>query len=320
MKYSIRVTVFLFFILNYPSMAQINLVPNPSFEDTIHCPFMPSQINFANHWYKPTGGTSDYFNNCSVGQVGVPSNVQGTQLARTGNGYAGFITYYAGVNQREYIQTQLDSILKPNHNYCVNFYVNLADSQDVACNNFGMYFSDTAISSTSWAPLYVLPQINNNILTNHLTNQVGWTLISGNFIAIGGEAYITLGNFLSDANSDTTRIHFGSNIGSYYYIDDISVIDCTDVGIREESGRRNDFKLYPNPNNGNMQIESYVPENTDFTLTIYDVAGRIVNQQNLNSRDKIITLNKEDLNAGVYYYDIKSDNGTVKSEKLVIVK
>jgi OmpA-OmpF porin, OOP family len=90
------------------SDAQTNLVPNSSFEDSTQCPFNPGQISFSIPWITPTGSSSDYFNACNGGNVGVPNNAGGNQLARTGNAYAGIDAYGAGTNVREYLQDKLN--------------------------------------------------------------------------------------------------------------------------------------------------------------------------------------------------------------------
>src|ERR1700757_5455749 len=100
------------FILKQQLLGQVNLVPNPSFEDTLHCPFNPAQVSFAPPWYDPTGSSSDYYNACNMGIVGVPNNISGYQMARIGNAYVGEETYVVGwSDHREYIQTKLLSTL-----------------------------------------------------------------------------------------------------------------------------------------------------------------------------------------------------------------
>jgi len=73
-----------------------NLVPNPSFEDTIQCPFGSGHIHDAFGWFTLCG-SSDYFNACANAYApinGVPTNFAGSKYAYDGNGYAGLITYY----------------------------------------------------------------------------------------------------------------------------------------------------------------------------------------------------------------------------------
>jgi len=56
----------LFCTLN--TQAQLNLVPNPSFEDTVNCPYFISEILSCANWLN-FGNTPDYFNACSDFQL-----------------------------------------------------------------------------------------------------------------------------------------------------------------------------------------------------------------------------------------------------------
>src|ERR1035438_9743087 len=98
--------------------SQVNLIPNPSFEDTLSCPNGQGQVYKTPPWFDPTMDTPDYFNQCYSGgltNVHVPDNFEGYQFARTGVAYAGF--FAAGYaffpdNRRDYIDrksTRLNS-------------------------------------------------------------------------------------------------------------------------------------------------------------------------------------------------------------------
>src|ERR1043165_3367909 len=74
-----------------------NLVPNPSFEDTVKCPTNHGDINGidASNWLT-FGSTPDYFNSCNNYPASdynhgcsVPDNWAGFQAAATGFAYAG---------------------------------------------------------------------------------------------------------------------------------------------------------------------------------------------------------------------------------------
>ena len=63
MKKLRQVILTLFMILNLDIYAQTNLVPNPSFEDTVGCPDGPGQLYKAVGWYDCTT-SPEYMNSC----------------------------------------------------------------------------------------------------------------------------------------------------------------------------------------------------------------------------------------------------------------
>lgn len=305
----------------FRTSAQVNLVPNPSFELYSSCPVMPTQIYLATGWSAPTvGGTSDYFNSCANSSyIGVPTNFYGHQNARTGDGYSGFGTYHSS-NLREYIQAKLDTVLKPTHRYCVELYVSLADSELLSCNSLGVFFSDTAVSGQNTFPLPFIPQVNNNTVSNPLTDKNAWMKITGSFEAIGGENYITIGNFYYNNLSDTTQLIGGIYNEAYYYIDDISVVDCTYDGIDEISGDKMHFKSYPNPNNGSMVLVYKIGDNETGVINIYDITGKMIKSNIFNSTNSSLSIDASNLEAGMYYYEINVDGNKMKTDKLIIIK
>nr|MBK9651722.1 hypothetical protein [Bacteroidota bacterium] len=83
--------IVLLLVCSFCLQARINLVPNPSFEDTLGCPqFYPDLNGKVVDWYS-FRGTPDYFNICSSG-CGY-NNQTGYQLPRTGVAYVGVATY-----------------------------------------------------------------------------------------------------------------------------------------------------------------------------------------------------------------------------------
>ncbi len=78
-------------LLSFYSTCQVNLVPNPSFEQYVTCPNGQAQIHYSTGWlnfsYSP-----DYFNSCSS-NFSIPYNMGGYQYPATGNAYSGIYTY-----------------------------------------------------------------------------------------------------------------------------------------------------------------------------------------------------------------------------------
>ena len=219
-----RLFISLLFLFRINAIGQ-NLVPNPSFEDSITCPTNYSQLYNTAAWVMPanTGTASaDYYHQCAMAVVGVPSNIAGYQNARTGVAYAGIYVY--GDNVREYLQVQLTEPMVFDKVYEVEVSVSPAENFGRAVDRFGIHFSQTAISGTgSYFPLTTYtPQVENTV-GNLLSDTVNWTTISGTYTAVGNEMYITIGNFVDDATTQTVVIGpFSSR--AYYYVDDVSVI------------------------------------------------------------------------------------------------
>ncbi len=307
-----------------------NLVPNYSFEVDTACAG-GTEIYYALPWFQPciySGNTtnsssSDLFNICQpYWNAGLPLNINGYQFARTDSVYAGIFCYRT-VNSREYLEVPLTDTLINNHNYCVKYYVSLANNYGTAISNMGAYFStDSLLDNSLYNTIdYVVPQVENPS-TNMLNDTANWMLVSGSFIANGGEKFITIGNFHLPANTNTQLFNGGAASPdiAYYYIDDVSVTDCTVVGVSIVNKKEEGFKLFPNPNNGNMTLEYHIDNTKNGTMNIYDLTGKLISSQNLNSSNTSTIIDATNLDAGAYYYEIKLDGTKIKSDKLIIIK
>jgi Secretion system C-terminal sorting domain len=260
-KCSIIIALLLLFTCSL-SYGQVNLVKNPSFEKRFHnfCWNNPQTIKIAEYWsgidtqfidtlhpidtFHIIGNyfcTPDYCSSCddSLGSMyGVPLNGMGFQYAHTGNAYASMVMYRdtsftdsvtSRYWRRDYLMGRLYHPLIAGQSYCVTFYVSLANLfGHFIINNIGAYLDDGSIDTVSNCGLphtEYTPQIN---CTTLLPDTSGWMKIIGNFIANGTERYITIGNFFSNAATDTVwTSHFsggGNGNATYYYVDDVSVI------------------------------------------------------------------------------------------------
>jgi len=317
---------FIFYFLSFIFYSQAqNLVPNCSFEDTTQCPYDGGQINFALPWYSPTMGTTDYFNQCGVsGFVGVPSNVRGFQFARTGDAYISFAAYgsSSGFTIREYAQVQLLDTLVQDKTYCVTFYLNHTGFNPtyapIAITEIGLLLSNNPITSSNDQPLNYIPQIKSPVGV-YLSDTTQWIEIWGTYTALGGEKFITIGNFKDDASTDTVIIaNQGFDPQGYYYLDDISVIDCDSlVGTSEYSSNSN-FNLFPNPNNGNFTFQYSLKQNDKGYIQIYDVAGKLIESTILDPKISQATINTN-LSKGIYLYQVVVNEKIVKNDKILIV-
>ena len=231
----LALSVIFMITLNVISFAQINLVSNPSFEMIYSCPNGANEIDSAIGWSTPKnggGGNPELYNSCCTNPYwcGVPLNYHNSsfQYPHTGNSYAGIdvIESSRPDDGREYIQSKFKKKLSAGHTYCVKFYASLSDYSRAYIKLLGAYLDDGSVSAPSLFGLAsVTPQIYNTL--QPLTDTINWMKIEGSFIATGNEEYITLGNFFTDSVSGLGFFGTPTYWHSYYYIDDVSVIDAS---------------------------------------------------------------------------------------------
>ena len=225
-----------------------NLVFNPSFEEYTECPQRIDAIGImsgVDAWWQPTKGSSDYFNPCGGRECQTPRNKMGYQEPHTGVAYCGI--YCSKENYREYLQTELKEPLNAGHRYRVSFWASLADKSPNAIATLGALLTSDRISDTTWNILmhnettelengqkqviatYYKPQVSNPS-RYVLIYMDQWNEIAGEFTAVGGEKFLTIGNFNSFNHSSVIDTRADNTVlsGAYYYIDDVSVecLDC----------------------------------------------------------------------------------------------
>jgi hypothetical protein len=287
-----------------------NLVPNGNFEQYSGCPDFYGQLDSALYWINPNEGTPDYFNVCSTFfNTGVPSNGLGVQPSHSGSAYGGIeLFYHQGENSREYMEVPLLSALVANQHYHFEMYANLGDRGNYSTDALQAYFSDTLIANIDSAiVLPFTPQISND--SGVFLNTTAWTLISGNYMAHGGESYLLIGNFKNDS-STALQFNVAYFIGlAYSYIDDVSLTIATGIDDQTETGNIN---LFPNPVNDRVTISTYT--NSPSEITFYDMDSRkLLQEQFINS----VTLNTKQLAKGLYLYEVRNKNGVIKKGKSV---
>lgn len=286
-----------------------NFVPNPSFEDTVQCPNAVAQLNTAVGWsdFKPS---PDNFNSCNNSAVGVPNNVFGSQLAHTGNAYAGFTAYYPG-NARECLGIQLIQPLVIGIEYFVSFYVSGAHSDIISvggsCNKLGAKFSTVPYSISSPIPI---DNISHAFTNTVISDTLNWVFISGSFIADSAYQFLCIGNFFD--NASTTFVQYDTlDLVAYYYVDDI-VVSTDSLTTINETTDEPEWYVFPNPFTDKINITT--KRNEVVEISFYDVTARkILNQSFTNS----ISINAEQLAKGIYLYEVRNKYGVIKKGKVV---
>tara|TARA_R110001592_G_scaffold361235_1_gene671420 strand:- start:303 stop:1223 length:921 start_codon:yes stop_codon:yes gene_type:complete len=296
-----------------------NLVPNPSFEDTIGCPAGLNDLPKTTFWTVPTLGSPDYFHTCNSGDANVPNNIFGTQSALSGSAYIGISVYdtFNSYSYREYIQIQLQQTLVSGQKYWVSFYVSLADLNDYAIQEFGAYFSPTQINdNTMDSTLMFNPQVEFS--DSVISSKNDWTKVSGSFTATGNENYLILGNFNRKQTTTAIQVSSTNTDYSYYYIDDVCVssdsLTCVNpVGVNEVKLNQSFFNLYPNPATDFFNINN--ASNQPYNLTIYNSIGQLLFEEtNINKSSKKINITN--FNSNLLFIKIKTENQTINYKLL----
>lgn len=287
-----------------------NLIANSSFEDTV--PFWTtsgSGPECTPPWFTILQ-SPDYITEAFYyGPFATaPNNVFGYQYAKTGIGYQGFVSYVPTApfpDARELIGYPFTNPLIANHNYYLEFYISCADSTCFAIDGVGAYFSVDTPFKYGWPGLIFTPQVHSPLgyVLNDVTN---WTKISGNFIAGGGENVMTLGVLFPDSllTIDTSYFgNFSTNGGAYYYLDDLTLIDCTAVGIAEIAAL--DFQLLNNPVYEALHFTSYQKITCAY---ISDMLGKIILQNEFNDAYFNYQINVATLPRGIYLLAVEDKN------------
>jgi len=316
--------MFFFLLILQSANAQTNLVLNYSFEDYTTCPLPEdgaggSFIIYTPPWYSPQEGTPDLFNECSNSRNNVPYSSAGFQYAKTGKGFGGFV--WGSDGNCEYLTGRFSSPLVNGKKYCVEFYVNLANYSYYAFDRIGAYISVDSIhmSGGAYGYLHFIPQIENPA-GNIITDTLNWTKISGKYTASGGEQFITIGNFRPDSLVQTL-VH-DTIVGDfpYYYLDDVSVYDCSDTTGINEIGGNNYFNFYPDPVKDIANIDYDVKTGANLILSIFGIMGNKLMEIKLDNNTQHYSFSTQQLKQGVYFYRITSGNNLISNNKFIIVK
>ena len=304
-----------------------NLVPNGSFENFSQCPFTSNQIYFAIGWFQPhkypgsvsvnQSSSSDYFNSCyPLGSgPGIPNNGVGFQYPKTGNAFIGIslYSYYSNENAyREYAEVMLNQELISGKKYNLKYFVTMANISLFSITKFDAYFSNDSLLYTSpdFYKIPVSPQIQ---YSGRIDDTLNWVEVSGSYTAVGGERFLTLGNFQEGYLCDSLRTNVTTFVccSAYYYIDDVSLEEDTLTGIQEIN--RIDFNLYPNPATNKIRISTAQKITGVKVLNLYSKPVLLLNPSSNQTE-----IDLDELANGIYLVECEFTSGEKLTKKLVV--
>ena len=218
--------IFSFFLFCNASDPIVNLVPNPSFE-TGKCPTSLSQLDYAESWTSANHGTPDYFSARAKFDVGAPKNYSGYQKAADSISYAG-IGFFLFPHRRECIQCKLLEKLVKGQSYQLSFKISLADNSTFYMQEMDAALTPKRIHAMGWKAVRCKKDFLIEFKSDTTyKDKINWIIVSQNYIAKGGEQYLTIGWF--DKNEQAVEIPDPKKKSSaaeqaYYYIDDVKLV------------------------------------------------------------------------------------------------
>jgi len=226
-----------------PAKAQLNLIPDPSFEDTTGIVDGAGTTSLkrwhnldSNNYYCAPFSYFSYITQNPP--YSLPDNQWCYQNSHSGGGVIEFDFIWTANPfwKRSLARTKLKSLLVAGKTYCAKMYVNPCEKYyGYFTDGIAMYFDNgqldtmaTILHDTSGVYTFVNPQVNNPS-GNVLSDTMNWVAVSGTFVANGTETFLTIGNFKTDAA--TTKVFNPVSFvppdtvyASALIIDDVSVI------------------------------------------------------------------------------------------------
>jgi outer membrane protein OmpA-like peptidoglycan-associated protein len=226
-----------------------NLVPNNSFEYHNSCPDK-STFNEASNALAKTGWENLFvYSGCYFAEQcnnsPTPSNIYGYQIPKDGTSYVNLIFFKpnnaSSPVMGKYLICKLTEPLVEGEKYSIGFYVSLCESSQFQISNLGIYLSeDRPYQKQDHGYIkhngkYIVPQIINHT-DSFISDTVNWVLIGGEYIAAGGENFLTIGNFHTSntiflKNNNARKISNPSTSFSAYYIDAVFVIPLDTINF-----------------------------------------------------------------------------------------
>lgn len=313
-----------------PNCVAQNWVPNPSFEETDTCSF---GLGFGGlqDWFSAYLH-ADYLQGClSYGTGnGLPLNSFTFQEPLDGSSCIGLFSYYQnGVEQqREWAMVELMEPLVAGQTYFASFYANAGFGGNaqypqiwLASSNIGMLFTVHPrpwVQGDAYPPTPNLSQVRR---TSILTDTVGWTLVSGSFVADSAYRYLMVGNFYTNAMTDT--LHFASPESvfpwyprGYTLIDKVCVSPVPngcDLELGMDRSQTGTITLYPNPATDRVQVSAAI----GYDGRVHDPLGRQLWSGKVNADPWVLDV--AGWACGCYTL-VLEDNGIRRSFKFVLTE
>lgn len=222
-----RFLLFTFLILSHLSFGQ-NIIPNPSFEQKSDCPDHWSiseidQLERCNFWYNVTQASPDFYHQCAISTVGIPSNHLGSESPMDGKAYLGFYAYVSTHEWYEYLGVDFKP-MEAGSAYLVSISISLADSSRLGADGIGIYFYDQEdkINVNTSKCLRLDPQVDFSD-EGPIIKKDGWVTLSRIYYPEKNFGKLIIGSFKDPNSINLIDTGFGHKKSAHYYLDQVIV-------------------------------------------------------------------------------------------------
>jgi len=321
-------SLFIFCCAISTSFAQ-NLVPNPSFED--YGSDCPVNLNDLPLYWEAWRSSPDCFNTCVTPQnlgdsLGwAPWNGFGYQEPFSGASYCGFSAFSPSPSEvtdndyREFLGCELITPLEIGETYQFSCVISLGFAGSYANLTYASNRIGTHLGFEAYEWLDNPMPIPNyaQVYTNEvITDTIGWTEISGEFIADQAYTHLALGVFYDFDSLEILQMSPGPSLGSYYFVDEVCLNKAGEgCGVAQSiQNTEDDFQYYPNPVNSEFKLKS--SQSVEFRL--FNSKGKEC-LSGLVSNNELLQVDVNHLAPGIYYLIIQAES-KIRREKLVIAR
>lgn len=296
------------------AMAQ-NLVPNPSFEDTVNCELPVIGIRKALNWYTANSATPDVWDSDLDRQCGFPLDSVGFPglwyiSPYQGLRHAGEYFWFGpgSSDTREYIMAQLSQPLETGAAYEVSLWVALSGTMEFAVDHIGVWFGQDSLFEPDADWLNVVPQLKLRDPGNaYLQETESWTQLRDTLVAQGGERWMVIGNFdLADSVNGISAYPEAINSYAYYYIDEVKVRPLTRPVGMEEHG-------LTVIQHGDGWSIVYPDEVRPTRVLVCDAMGRSVREHGPDWSQRPVSVSSAGLAPGVYILTVVGEGQRISA-------
>ena len=210
-----------------------NLVPNSGFEEHSTCIDPNPNQSFQNcdDWFNAVQplSTFDWYSTCypSSSFYQLPNLFYGFSFPHTGEAMVGFVPYSSFTNIGEAIGVRLSNPLIGDSAYCFSFWIKNSENHG---NVYSMREYDIAFLVDTTG-IHSNDAISSYITVSNTPDLGDWNLLSGYYIAGGGEEFMLIGSFNSSPDYYMKDPETTPENCLYYYYDDFSVTPCNKDSI-----------------------------------------------------------------------------------------